>query len=99
MSKQEILAVEDDENILELVKYNLVKEGYDVYCVPSGEEALTAARSQLPHLLVLDLMLPGVDGLEHGKHLIELMKKAIEHRGFALIDIFSPCVTFNHDND
>ena len=35
----------------------------------------------------------------HGKHLIELMKKAIEHRGFALIDIFSPCVTFNHDND
>ncbi len=65
----------------------------------SGEEALTAARSQLPHLVVLDLMLPGVDGLEHGKHLIELMKKAIEHRGFALIDIFSPCVTFNHDND
>ena len=35
----------------------------------------------------------------HGKQLIELMKKAIEHRGFALIDIFSPCVTFNHDND
>ena len=35
----------------------------------------------------------------HGKHLIELMKKAIEHRGFSLIDIFSPCVTFNHDND
>ena len=34
-----------------------------------------------------------------GKHLTELMKKAIEHKGFALIDIFSPCVTFNHDND
>ena len=34
-----------------------------------------------------------------GKHLIELMKKAIQHKGFALIDIFSPCVTFNHDND
>ncbi len=50
MSKQEILAVEDDENILELVKYNLVKEGYDVYCVTSGEEAVTAARSQLPTL-------------------------------------------------
>ncbi len=64
MSKQEILAVEDDENILELVKYNLLKEGYVVFCVASGEEALTAARSQLPHLVVLDLMLPGVDGLE-----------------------------------
>jgi 2-oxoglutarate ferredoxin oxidoreductase subunit beta len=34
-----------------------------------------------------------------GKHVIELMKKAIEHKGFALLDIFSPCVTFNHDND
>jgi len=35
----------------------------------------------------------------HGKHLVELMKRAIQHRGFAHIDIFSPCVTFNHDND
>ena len=35
----------------------------------------------------------------HGKHLVELMKRAIEHRGFSHIDIFSPCVTFNHDND
>ncbi len=34
-----------------------------------------------------------------GKQLVELMTKAIEHKGFALIDIFSPCVTFNHDND
>ena len=34
-----------------------------------------------------------------GKHLVELMKKAIQHKGFALIDIFSPCVTYNHDND
>ena len=35
----------------------------------------------------------------HGKHLIELMQKAIQHKGFALIDIFSPCATYNHDND
>jgi 2-oxoglutarate ferredoxin oxidoreductase subunit beta len=34
-----------------------------------------------------------------GKHLVDLMKKAIQHKGFALVDIFSPCVTFNHDND
>jgi len=34
-----------------------------------------------------------------GKHMVELMKKAIQHKGFALVDIFSPCVTFNHDND
>ncbi len=34
-----------------------------------------------------------------GKHMVELMKKAIQHKGFALFDIFSPCVTFNHDND
>jgi 2-oxoglutarate ferredoxin oxidoreductase subunit beta len=34
-----------------------------------------------------------------GKHLTELIKQAIEHKGFALVDVFSPCVTFNHDND
>ena len=35
----------------------------------------------------------------HGKHLTELMKKAVQHKGFSLVDIFSPCTTFNHDND
>lgn len=59
-----ILVVDDEVDLLELVRYNLVKEGYDVACVGSGEEALKAARKEPPDLIVLDLMLPTVDGLE-----------------------------------
>jgi two-component system alkaline phosphatase synthesis response regulator PhoP len=59
-----VLVVEDEENILELVTFNLKREGYKVTGVASGEEALAAARSKRPDLVVLDLMLPGIDGLE-----------------------------------
>ena len=64
MAHESILAVEDDEDILELLKYNLAKEGYRVTAVTSGEEGLQLARSTTPDLILLDLMLPGVDGLE-----------------------------------
>ena len=64
MGKAHILVVEDEEDILELVRYNLAKEGYEVTCVTSGEDGLAIARSKLPDLVVLDLMLPGVDGLD-----------------------------------
>ena len=64
MPREHILVVDDEEDILELVEFNLVRGGYAVTCVSSGEEALDVARSKLPHLIVLDLMLPGVDGLE-----------------------------------
>ena len=62
--KPRVLVVDDEEDLLELVRYNLTKEGYVVECVGSGEEALKAARRQPPDLIVLDLMLPAVDGLE-----------------------------------
>ena len=61
---REILVVDDEEDLLELVRYNLTKEGYRVECVGTGEDALKAARRQPPDLIVLDLMLPAVDGLE-----------------------------------
>lgn len=64
MAHESILAVEDDEDILELLKYNLAKEGYRVTAVTTGEEGLRLARSTTPDLILLDLMLPGVDGLE-----------------------------------
>ncbi len=64
MAKESILVVEDEDDIRELLRYNLAKEGYLVTCAASGEEGLTAARTQPPDLLLLDLMLPGVDGLE-----------------------------------
>jgi two-component system, OmpR family, alkaline phosphatase synthesis response regulator PhoP len=64
MSKEKVLVIDDEEDILELVKYNLAKEGYRVTGVLSGEEALTKAKQEMPDVVLLDLMLPGVDGLE-----------------------------------
>jgi len=64
MAKEHILVVEDEEDILELVRYNLQKEGYRLTGVHTGEEALKTARTAFPDLILLDLMLPGVDGLE-----------------------------------
>jgi two-component system alkaline phosphatase synthesis response regulator PhoP len=64
MPHDHILVVDDERDILELVKYNLEKEGYRVTTVASGEDALSQARTRTPDLVVLDLMLPGVDGLE-----------------------------------
>ena len=68
MSKT-ILAVDDEEDILELVNYNLRREGYQVVCSDSGEDALARARQIDFHLILLDLMLPGIDGLEVAKRL------------------------------
>jgi two-component system phosphate regulon response regulator PhoB len=64
MAKEKILVVDDEEDIQELMKYNLDKEGYRVTCVSSGEEALAKVSQDKPHAIVLDLMLPGVDGLD-----------------------------------
>jgi two-component system alkaline phosphatase synthesis response regulator PhoP len=64
MARETILVVDDEAEILELVKYNLDKEGFTAVCVETGEEALAAARLKLPDLILLDLMLPGIDGLE-----------------------------------
>jgi two-component system phosphate regulon response regulator PhoB len=64
MKKKKILVVDDEEDILELVRYNLSREGYEVLCASSGEDGLEAAKKEIPDLIVLDLMLPGIDGLE-----------------------------------
>ncbi|MFZ1728889.1 MAG: response regulator transcription factor [Bacteroidota bacterium] len=64
MLKANILAVEDEAEILELITYNLEKEGYSVQGATSGEDALRFAKLQPPDLMLLDLMLPGIDGLE-----------------------------------
>jgi len=64
MTRQSVLVVDDEADILELVKYNLGKNGYEVACAASGEDALDMVRKQTPDLIVLDLMLPGVDGLD-----------------------------------
>lgn len=63
-SKAHILVVDDEEDIQDLVKYNLEREGYKVTCAGSGEHAVEIARREVVDMLVLDLMLPGIDGLE-----------------------------------
>jgi len=67
MSKEQILVVDDEEDILGLVSFNLTKEGYQVSCATTGEEALELIRTRRPDLVVLDLMLPGMNGLEVAK--------------------------------
>ena len=62
--KQKILIVDDDNNIAELISLYLTKECYDTRIVNDGEEALKAFASFAPNLILLDLMLPGMDGYQ-----------------------------------
>ena len=64
MNRAHILVVDDEADLLELVQYNLAAAGYDVTCVGSGEEAMAAVGSARPDLVVLDVLLPGMDGLD-----------------------------------
>lgn len=69
MGKSKILIVDDEEDILELVRFHLAKEGYETVCAESGEKALRLAGKERFDLIVLDLMLPGLDGLEVSQRL------------------------------
>ena len=64
MAKQTILIVEDEPDIADLIRFHLTREGFDAGIVPSGRIALDVLRKRPPDLLILDLMLPDVDGLE-----------------------------------
>lgn len=64
MSENKILVVEDDLNLLSTLKYNLQKEGYDVATSADGAEAIETARRENPDLVILDLMLPKMNGFE-----------------------------------
>jgi len=64
MQKKDILIVEDDKNISKLVKFNLEKEGFDAFAVPNGEEALEHLKRFSTDLIVLDIMLPKINGFD-----------------------------------
>lgn len=81
MAHAHILVVDDEPDILELVRYNLAQNGYDVTCVLSGEEAIITLHSSRPDLVILDLMLPGADGLEVCKS----MKNSPQTAGIPII--------------
>lgn len=59
-----ILLVDDEKDILEFLSYNLKKEGYKVFTARNGENAIHLAKEETPHLIILDMMMPGMDGIE-----------------------------------
>ena len=62
--EQRILLVDDEADILEFISYNLIREGYQVYTATNGKEAVAQAREVVPHLILLDVMMPEMDGIE-----------------------------------
>ena len=64
-----ILIVDDEPDILEFLKYNLVKEGFEVVTANNGEEGIQVAESEQPNLIILDIMMPKMDGVEVCRHL------------------------------
>ena len=64
MGKQRILLVDDEPDILEFIEYNLVKEGYDVHTAGNGQVGVEMAKKLLPDLVLLDVMMPEMDGME-----------------------------------
>ncbi len=66
MKKKEIkiLLVDDEQDILEIVGYNLSQEGYQIFTAQNGKEAILKAKKELPHLIIMDVMMPEMDGME-----------------------------------
>ncbi len=67
--KVKILIVDDEADVLEFMRYNLKKEGFQVFIAPDGIEAIKIAKKEIPHLVVLDIMMPEMDGLQACKEL------------------------------
>ncbi|MBX3163259.1 MAG: response regulator transcription factor [Bacteroidetes bacterium] len=63
-SNYKILLVDDEPDIVEFLSYNLKKEGYEILTANNGKEAVEVAKKELPHLIVLDVMMPDMDGIE-----------------------------------
>jgi two-component system, OmpR family, alkaline phosphatase synthesis response regulator PhoP len=71
-SKYKVLLVDDEPDILEFLSYNLKKEGYNVFTAGNGKEALTVAKAEVPHLIILDVMMPDMDGIETCREIREI---------------------------
>jgi len=69
MKKATILVIDDEKDLIELVRYNLEKDGFDVIAATDGQSGLDVVKKHRPDLVVLDLMMPGVDGLQICKQL------------------------------
>src|SRR5260370_36835491 len=98
MGKPRILLIEDERGLTDVLSYNLNREGYETLVAHDGTEGLRKAQMQLPDLIILDLMLPGIDGLEvcrqprAGKHTgaIPILTPAPRRRETDQIRRFTP---------
>ena len=72
--KIKVLLVDDEPDILEFMSYNLSNEGYKIYTASNGEEAIDIAKDKSPHLILLDVMMPKMDGIEACEKLREIPK-------------------------
>jgi two-component system, OmpR family, alkaline phosphatase synthesis response regulator PhoP len=71
-NNHKILLVDDEPDILEFLSYNLKKEGYDVFTANNGKEAIVVAKKERPDLIILDVMMPDMDGIETCREIREL---------------------------
>ena len=81
MSKQTILIIEDERALVEVLTYNLRKEGFEVHSATDGQDGLRRAQTTLPDLIVLDLMLPVIEGLE----VCRVLKSGVRTRDIPLL--------------
>lgn len=72
MARNKVLIVDDEKDILDLLEYNLEKEGYEVLSAMDGEEAIAMAKTEKPNMVLLDIMMPQMDGIETCRRLREL---------------------------
>jgi two-component system alkaline phosphatase synthesis response regulator PhoP len=100
-TKKTILIVDDNEDILELLFYNLKSDGYHVEIAKDGIEAIEVARKSLPDLIIMDIMMPKMDGVEACRHIRKLPELANTHIIFltARVEEYSEIAAFDSGAD
>ncbi len=100
-SKKTVLIVDDDEDILELLLYNLKSDGYHVKIAKDGLEAIEVAKKALPELIIMDIMMPRMDGVEACRHIRKLPELLNTHIIFltARVEEYSEIAAFNSGAD
>lgn len=100
-AKKTILLVDDDEDILELLYYNLKSEGYQIEKASDGLKAIEVAKEFLPELIIMDIMMPNLDGVEACRHIRKIPELSATHIIFltARVEEFSEIAAFDSGGD